>query len=122
MAWNPMRDAISRWQSASPADQNWYVSRGYGPGGQSEDLDANISPWGRYNRVLDFRGAQLNPSANPAEPGLPAGYTEGQLDTENAEHLTGGARPRWAASQNLPGSQRRIASSMQALQGLLKRR
>lgn len=118
------RSAQENWDTQSPADQNWYVSRGFGPpgSGATGDINPNESQWAGYNRVLNFRGAQLNPRANPAEPGLPAGYTQDQLDLENAEALTGGAAPRWAGSQNLPGSQQRISASMRGLQDLLRGR
>lgn len=115
--------AQSNWDTATPADQNWYISRGYGPpgSGMTGDKDPNESQWAGFFRVLAYRGAQLNPRANPAEPGLPAGYTQDQLDLENADALAGGPAPRWAGSQNLPSSQQRIADSMRGLQGLFRR-
>jgi hypothetical protein len=82
----------------------------------------NDSPWAGYFDVLGDRGAQLNPHANVAEPGLPAGYTEGQLDTENAQALDGGPAPRWTQSENLPGSQQRIAGSLAGLQRSMRGR
>ena len=117
-----MKDAASRWNSAAPADQNWYVSRGYGPGGESDDSAILASPWQQYQRVLDFRGAQMNPRARAAQPSLPAGYTEGQLDTENEAALSGGPAPRYLGSDLLPSSKQRIMGSLAGLQRASGRR
>ena len=97
MAWNPAMDALSRWQSASPADQNWYVSRGYGPMGQSEDLDAGISPWGRFGRVLNFRDAEMaGGNASPAPSSI--------ADDPNSTWNTNQAGPRtWGTGSALRG-------------------
>jgi hypothetical protein len=107
-----------------PAARNWRTAH-FGrvdASGSHGGSTAQGSPWAGYFDVLADRGAQLNPHANAAEPGLPAGYTEGQLDTENAQALGGGMAPRWTQSENLPGSQQRIAGSLAGLQRSMRGR
>ncbi len=105
-AWSPAVDALESFAYSSPVTQNQAFADEAGP---------LASPWQKYGSVLNARGAQLNPRAYGAEPNLPAGYTQGQLDTENADALGGGAAPRWTQSQNLPSSQQRIAGSLAGL-------
>jgi hypothetical protein len=100
-----------------PAARNWRTAHfgAVDASGAHGGRMPNESPWAGYFDVLADRGAPLNPRANPAEAGLPAGYTEGQLDIENANALGGGMTPRWTQSQNLPSSQQRIAGSLAGL-------
>ena len=100
-----------------PAARNWRTAH-FGPvdaSGSHGGRMPNDSPWAGYFDVLADRGAQLNPNADPAEPGLPAGYTEGQLESENRLALSGGPSPRYTQSQNLPSSKQRIRASLAAL-------
>ena len=106
-AWSPALDALESFAYQSPVEQN----RAYADMAQS-DAPGPLSDWSKYGAVLNARGAQLNPKGYAAEPGLPAGYTEGQLNTENQQALLGGAAPRWTGSNNLRSSQRRIVSSL----------
>jgi hypothetical protein len=101
-----------------PTAQNWRTAHfgAVDAAGAHGGRMPNQSPWAGYFDVLADRGAQMNQRANPAEAGLPAGYTQGQLDTENAVALGGGAAPRWTQSQNLPSSQQRIGESLYGLQ------
>lgn len=120
----PPETAEAREDRIDPAARNWRTAHfgRVGPSGSHEGRMPNDSPWAGYFDVLADRGAQLNPRANPAEAGLPAGYTEGQLDIENAQALGGGVAPRWAQSQNLPGSQQRIGQSLAGLQRSMRGR
>ena len=119
MAWSDAFSPRNRF-GETDAEVNWRIA-------QFGDIDPstgghvgrspNETPWGQYGRVLAARGAQLNPRANPAEPGLPSGYTQGQLDKELGAYHERGQLPRFAGSTLLPGSQARIRGSMAALLG-----
>ncbi len=111
--WSPALDALEAFAYQDPASQNVAFADEAGP---------LASPWQKYSSVLEARGAQLNPRAYAAEAGLPAGYTEDQLDLENAQALSGGMAPRWSQSENLPGSQQRIGQSLAGLKRSMKGR
>lgn len=116
-AWTPQRDVDQALAYSDPVTQN----RALINAARNQWTSSPVLPeWSDYNAVLAGRGARLNPNADPAEPGLPAGYTEGQLDTENADYLQGGRRPRWAGAQNLPGSEQNIRGSLAGLQRALR--
>ena len=110
--WTPQQDVDEALAYSDPIQQN----RAAINEARNQSTNAfNMNPWGDYFALLKSKNARLNPNAEPAEDALPAGYTQGQLDTENQQALTGGVAPRWAGSQNLPSSQRRIGQSLEGL-------
>ena len=113
----PQPDTEEVFASLDPVEQNRTLigrARNARNAGQLPGVGLQ-GPWADYFDLLKAKGAQLNPRARPAEPGLPAGYTEGQLDQENIDALSGGRTPRYTQSQNLPSSQNRIRASIEAL-------
>lgn len=115
--WTPQQDIDQALAYSDPVTQNRALINASRNAWTSVPT---LPEWSDYYAVLAGRGAHMNPNAAPAEPSLPAGYTEGQLESENLDFAQSGRMPGWARTQNLPGSEQRIRASLAGMQRALK--